>query len=414
MTAKPPSLAELELAAVCVENQPNAPALASFAYDVLSTWADGRSLFSGQKFMAERAARCGVNRENASTELGNVLTMLERGARASAEVALISAFAARGWSAAFDAAIGGERAKLAERFVTQLDWIEAGTDYRVTPYIERLLGQHAARGLLDALYRAVLREDTADETVDVAVRARNAARLTVLARARAETAHHALRALRRQAQDPATRALAAALSSEGDASLESKEAAPVGLRVTGVSRTPSRSLPVALLRWLSGFALLQALQQFFCFLVALRRELELELRGEELRVRSRTLFMGRMLGSTEASYEVWRVTGAFRRARFALLRTVVGVLSLSLGVLIGGYLVFDGARGGAPLLLLVGAAVVAAGSSVDLALNVLLPARDASVEVQVDLRGARSLRLGRVEQGDADRLLHALSLRLAR
>ena len=66
------------------------------------------------------------------------------------------------------------------------------------------------------------------------------------------------------------------------------------------------------------------------------------------------------------------------------------------------------------MLLLVGAAVVAVGSSVDLALNVLLPARDASVDVQLDLRGARSLRLGRVGQADADRLLNALSLRLAR
>jgi len=412
MSALPPNPAELEQAAACVERQPNAPALAAFAYDVLATWADGRSMFSGQKFMAERAARCGVNRENASTELGNVLVMLERGARASAEVALISAFAARGFSAAFDAANSGERRKLAERFVIQLDWLEAATDYRVTSYIERLLGQPAAQGLLDALYRAVLRDDTPDQAVDVGVRARNAARLTVLSRAHNDMAQNALRSLRRQAQDPATRALSEALSSGTEP--ESREIVLEGFRVRGVSRTPSRSLPVALLRWLSGFALLQALQRFLCFLVALRRELEVELRGEALRVRSRTLFMGRTLRSSEACYEVWRVTGAFRRARFALLRSVIGVIALSLGVLIGGYLVFDGSRGGAPLLLLLGAAVVAAGSSVDLALNVLLPARHARVDVQVDLRGARSLRLGRVEQADADRLLHALSLRLSR
>jgi hypothetical protein len=412
MSALPPTPAELEQAALCLERQPNASALAAFAYDVLTTWADGRSLFSGQKFMAERAARCGVTRENASTELGNVLVMLERGARASAEVALISALAALGFGAVYDAAASGERPKLAERFVTQLDWVEAATDYRVTSYIGRLLGQPAANGLLDALQRAVLRDDSADEIVDVAVRARNAARLTVLSRAKSETAHNALRALRRLAQDPATRALADAFSNVP--ALESQEVPLEAFRVSGVSRTPSRSLPIALLRWLSGFALLQGLQRFACFLVALRRELELELRGEALRVRSRTLFMGRTLRSSEAFYEVWRVTGAFRRARFALLRSVVGVLSLSLGVLIGGYLVFDGSRGGAPMLLLLGAGVVAAGSSLDLALNVLLPARDASVDVQVDLRGARSLRLGHVEQAEADRLLHALSMRLSR
>jgi hypothetical protein len=404
---------ELDQAAACVERQPNAAALAAVAYDVLCSWADGRSLFGGQKFMVEVATRCGVTHATAATALGNVLELLELGAQSSAEVALISAFAARGFADAFAAATGSEQSRLADQFVGRLDWLEVATDYRVTPYIDRLLGRAAARGLLDATYRAVLRDDSADAKVDVAVRARNAARLSVLARAGDPTAQSELRALRKQALDPTSRALAAALVNE--AVVEATEAAlDEPLYVSGVSRPPSRSLPVALLRWLSGFALLQAVQRFLCFVVALRRELEVELRGEALRVRSRTLLMGRTLRSTDACYELWRVTGAFRRARFALLRAVIGMISLSTGVLIGGYLVFDGARGGAPWLLLIGAAVVAAGSSVDLALNVLLPARHARVDVQFDLRGAGSVRLGRVPQADADRLLNALSLRLSR
>jgi hypothetical protein len=411
MSGAPPNLAELERAADCVERQANAKALAGFAYDVLTSWADGRAMFSAQRFLEERAKRHGVNRDNSATELGNVHTMLERGVRGSGEFALISAFAAAGFEAVFTSAVVGERAGLADQFVGQLDWLEAATDFRVTPLAPRLLGEAARRALFDALGRAVLREDFAGEPVDVAVRARNAARLTTLAQARSESARNVLRSLRHEAKDSATRALAGALLADAE---QGAGGAEQGLRVSGIMRPPSRSLPIALLRWLSGFALLQAAHRFLCFLLALRRELDLELRGESLQVRSRTLLMGRTLRTTEACYEVWRVTGAFRRARFALLRSVVGVLSLSLGVLIGGYFVFDGARGGAPLLLLVGAAVVAMGSSIDLALNILLPARHARVDVQVDLRGARSLRLGRVEQADADRLLQALSLRLSR
>jgi len=45
---------------------------------------------------------------------------------------------------------------------------------------------------------------------------------------------------------------------------------------------------------------------------------------------------------------------------------------------------------------------------------VLWPAVTARVDLQVDLRGARSVRVGRVEQEQADRLLEALSLRLSR
>ena len=413
MMALVSTIADRDAAVQCVERQPNALSLAALAYDVLCIWADGRSLFSGQKLMADRAARCGVTRDNANTDLGNVLGMLERGAQASVEVALISAFAARGFDAAYQAADGTERARLADQFVAQLDWLEAATDYRVTAYLDRLFGQESARGLVDALYRAVLRDDSSDPDVDVNLRARNAARLSILARVPSHTAHSGLRALRKQAKDPANRALAAAFVEEPVT--ESHEVAiEPGFVVSGISRTPSRSLPIALLRWFSGFALLQAVQRFFCFIVAMRRELEVELRGEALRVRSRTLLMGRTLRTTEAYYEIWRISGAFRRARFALLRSVVGVISLSLGILLGGYLVFDAARGGAPWLLLVGALVVAVGSSVDLALNVLLPARDARVDVQLDLRGARSLRLGRVVEADADRLLAALAVRMAR
>ena len=49
----------------------------------------------------------------------------------------------------------------------------------------------------------------------------------------------------------------------------------------GISRAPSRSFPVALLRWLSGFAVLQALKRFLFTLLALRRELEIELRDAQ-------------------------------------------------------------------------------------------------------------------------------------
>jgi hypothetical protein len=402
--------AEHEQAARSVALQANALDLAAFAYDVVASWAVARSLSSGPNFIAERAARFGVTHDNAATELGNLLVMLERGARGSAELALVSAFALRGFDRMFVAAQGGEQQACAERFVSQLDWIELATDYRLTPYIERLLGEPARLALIEALCGAILRDDPSADapTLDVAQRARNAARISVLARLRNSAAHDALRRLRKNAKDPATRALASSLAP--DSAFEDADV----LRVSGIARTPSRSLPVALLRWLSGFALLQAVHRLGCFLVALRRELEVELRGEALQVRSRTSLMGRTLRSSEAFYDIWRVTGVLRRARFALLRSVVGVLSLSLGVLFGGYLVFDGARGGAPLLLLLGAAVVALGSSVDLALNVLLPARGARVDVQVDLRDARSLRLGRVQQADADRLLQALALRLGR
>lgn len=415
-----PNPSELDQALGCVEKQANAELLGAFAYDVAIACADARTLQLPAGQVIDRAAKFGVSFENAVCELGNLLIMLERGPRGGAEFGLLSAFAARGFASVLAALPEAERAATADALVSRLDWLELATDYRIASCLLRLLDDSLREVVLEAFHRALQRDDAENSAPDGTARARNAYRLNVLAAApngngvaapRGEAGKRALRSLRQKARDPITRALAAVLLGE---LARDEGLAHAALRIAGESRSPSRSLPIALLRWLSGFALLSALERLVCYLVAMRRELEIELRGETLCVRGRTSLFGRTLRSSEACYEVWRVTGAFRRARFALLRTVIGVLSVSLGILVGGYLVFDGARGGAPLLLWIGAGVVAIGSSIDLVLNVLLPASAARVDVQVDLRDAGSLRLGRVEQADADRLLEALSLKLSR
>jgi hypothetical protein len=212
------------------------------------------------------------------------------------------------------------------------------------------------------------------------------------------------------ARDPATKAVSRALlgdhAKQGFAGVHP-------LRVHGLARGPSRRVPFAIIRWVTGIALLSALYRAACFLLALRREAEIELEGGILRVRGRTTFLGNTVRSTEACYTLDRISGAFRRARFALLGSAVGVISLSAGVLLGGHLLFDGVRGGAPFLLIAGAAAVLIGAGIDLAIEVLLPARKGQVELQVDVLGARSVRVSRVPLPDADRLLSALAERVA-
>jgi hypothetical protein len=406
-----PSHVELAHAGRCLERHANRQALSLLAAEVMASWADARALVLDPKDLAERAARAGIDHANAGSELGNLFRLLERGPGDGAEFALVSVFAAHGFGHALDAAHDGELEVLSDRLVARIDWVEAATDYRIGSYVLRGLSEPAQQALLDALRRAVLREDLEQTVRDPAARARNALRLTTLASARGERAKSALRKLKRQADDPATRALAELLL--GELAQDASAAGPV-LRIAGVSRSPSRGLPLLLLRWLSGFALLQALQRVVYFVIALRRESEIELRGDALWVRAQTRLFGRTLRSSEGCYEINRVTGAFRHARFALLRSVLGVLALALGLSCGGYLLFDGARGGAPWLLLLGVLLVQLGGGTELLLNVLLPARVARVDVQLDLRGARSLRLGHVVQTDADRLLEALSLRLSR
>jgi len=408
----PATAAELEAALECVQHVRRGRVLGAFVYDILGHMADARSLHCERSHVLSRAARFDVRPDNAGTGLGNVLTLLERGPEDSAELALVCAFAAHGFLLALSDMPARERAVAAERLVARLDWLELGTDYRLLACLMRRLQSDRAEhaGVLrQALFRAVLRDDAATGHALPRVRAHNAWRMSTLAQLGGEHSVRVLRALRDQARDPATHALALA-----HLSALAREDRKSALLVHGVSRAPSRSFPVALARWLSGYAVLQALERLLFMLLALRRELIVELRDETLWVRRRTLFLGRTLRSSEACYALHQVTGAFRRARFALLRSLVGVLSLSLGIFIGGCLLLDASRGGAPVLLVIGAGLVAAGAGLDLALNVLWPATTARVDLQVELRGARPVRVGRVEQVDADRLLEALSLRLSR
>lgn len=388
-------------------------ALGLLASQTLASMADAHTATCDRQLLHSRAARLKLKGESTRIDQGDVLSMLENGPRDANETACLSAFAASGFITSLTELPEAERRTMAERWVRRLDWIELATDFRITACLKPLLvaaDSEVVSMWRRALFQAVLRDDGALTGVDARARARNALRVSALAQIHGEETVLLLRSLRDCARDPSLRALAVSLLSE----LVGRDAAHGSpLKINGTARSPSRSMPKAILRWLSGFALLSGLQRLVFSLVSLRRELQIELREEALWVRWNTAFFGKTVRTTDARYELQRVTGAFRRARFALLSTLISVLSLSVGVLFGGYFLFDGARGGAPMLFLVGAGLIAAGAGVDLILNVWWPARSAQVELQIDLRDAPSLRVGNVPQADADRMLDALALRLS-
>jgi hypothetical protein len=408
MSDEPVRAQDLATAVACVKAHAHADALGAFAYDVLSAQAEGRSLFAGKKFMSQRATEHHVERDAAATDLGNLLTILERGPSGRSELALIAAFAVHGFARAWLADGEPERAERARKLVAHLDWLQAATAYRVMPALEPLLPPPACQAIYEALAAAVLRDDSTQPAVDVAARARNIARLVALAEVPLDAARPLLERVRKQAKDPVTRASAAALLGEALADPSREK-----LRVFGTVAPASRRPLPAVLRWITGWAVLHFAYRVLCFLLRVQRELELELDGSALRVRGRTGILGRSVRQWNAAYSAERVSGALRRARFALLRTIIGALALCSGVLLGGHLAFEGARGGASILLPLAALVTALGAGLDLALYVLGDALHGRVELQLDVSGARSIRLSGVALADADRFLEALAERLA-
>lgn len=383
--------------------------LASLAYDTLSRQAEGRAFYTAQNVVRARAQEHGVTYDGAATEAGNLLAILERGAQKPLERALVAAFAVAG----FGDALSGDDEKTASarvsRFVRHADWLEVSTDYRVYPFVDALLDVQAAARVYRELAQAVVDEAAGRDGEQARVRARNAARLTALASSSAEAAREALRAIvRSTALDEPTRLLASTLAGDGAA-----EAVTVAPRVAGRLGRPPRRGIVDVLGWVSGIAILLWALRGLAFVLGLRRDAELRLGARELEVRTKVSLFGRTVREREQTIRLEALESAAREVRYPAIHLLVGALALSAGVLVGGLVLFDGARSGELVLVSLAALLVLGGAGLDLALDVLVSARRGRVVLDVRARGQRPLRVAGVSIEEADAFLRALRARVA-
>ncbi|MET0387990.1 MAG: hypothetical protein ABW321_18605, partial [Polyangiales bacterium] len=132
-----PSDAELDHALACVERTAKAAVLGAFVYEALGTAADARCVVLAPARLKACAARFGVSRSNTDTEHGNLLGLLARVSHNTREIALLSAFAARGFIASLEGLPMRQRAARADRLVARLGWLERASALRVTACLLR-------------------------------------------------------------------------------------------------------------------------------------------------------------------------------------------------------------------------------------------------------------------------------------
>ena len=407
---------ELERAASALGALPAVDRLAALGFDVLSRQAEGKSLYAGKKFAQGRAQAHGVKRNEADTPLGNVVAIVERGADGATQQALLAALFVRGFGDAVKAR-PDERAALLARFVEHCEWLELSAGQRVWPLLPQVLPPPLVDDVLGALGAAALQLETPPRTSaagpsrDPRARARAAGRIALLAEANGDAARAALGRIAAEHGDDFVRGLAAlALGGPRDSS----RAAITNCSVRGATGPRRRSNLGALLAWLSGVALAQWLGQALLFAIGFRREVELSLRGDALRVRTRTQLLRRTISDEERVHPVDELRTAQRTARYPVIYAAVGTVCFALGVLLGGSLGFDALRAGEPALLRWAALWVFAGSALDLALNVLVPAGQSRVALDLDLGKGTHAWVTAVPLADADRFIEALWQRLER
>ncbi|MCB9593405.1 MAG: hypothetical protein H6719_11795 [Sandaracinaceae bacterium] len=403
-TTDPPPVRpqDLDRAVEALEAVEDRAPLAALARDVLSGQAEGRALFAGAKLAQKKAEERSVTSKSAETGAGNLLSILERGAKAPLERALVAAFAVAGLEDAL--AEGSDEKSIVFRFVKHADWLEVSGDYCVYPLVDRLLSDERAELVWAELAQRVVDEAAGRDGDRPEVRARNAARLTALAGSSSASAKKALRGVvGTSALDEATRTLASTLAGDG-----ADESAAVGVTVTGaLGPAPSRGA-AQVVRWITGWAILVWIARALGYLLGLRSRAELRLARGQLEVRTHLSMFGRTVREAEETWKLEALDGASRRVRYPSLHLVVGALALSAGILFGSLVLFDGVRSGELVLVLAAAGIVIAGAGLDLLLVVLLPARRGHVVMDLAGRSRRPLRLTSVPIEQADTFLRAL------
>ncbi|MGE0786883.1 MAG: hypothetical protein AB7S26_14520 [Sandaracinaceae bacterium] len=393
----------VEQAVAAVRACDSRDALAALAYDVLSSQAEGKALLSGAKYIEGKAKAHEVERDDAETEAGNVLAILERGASEPLERALIGALAVAGLEAAL-ADDEDDRSKRVFRFVSHADWLEVATDLVVLPFVDPLLDEAHAASVWREVAQRVADQAAGRDGELPRTRARNAARLSALASSPSEAARGALRSVvRSTALDEPTRMLASALAGDG-----ATEAASVQPELEGVLMRAPRGGIVEVLRWLSGWALVSWLVRGALFLLGARRNARVRLSAGQLEVRTTTTLLGRTVRESQESLRVDALDSASRAVRYPAIHLMVGVIALSFGVLAGGLVLFDGVRSGELVLLTIACGLLLGGAALDLGLDVLVPARRGRVTVDLRARAQRPMRVSRVPLEQADAFLRAL------
>jgi hypothetical protein len=332
--------------------------------------------------------------------------MLERGPESAAQWALLSALFVRGFAQAVQAR-PGERRALCSKLALHCDWLELDSPYRVLALVETLLEPQLAGDVHAAIVELVLRDGAPGEPADAALRARNAGRIAALGAARTEAARGGLERIESSARDPFSRALAAVALGRAPRMPEPS------CRVRGRAGSFPRGPVATLLSWISGLTLLRWVSQLLLGALGYRRDVEVELCGDAVRLRTTARLLGRELRSAEQVHPIAGLHFARRATRYPALYLVLGAFCFALGLLGGGVFAWDALRLGDGSLLWIASLLLLAGVGLDLALDVLLPGKRGSVALDLALERKQRVRIVGVPLADADALLAALSRRIA-
>ena len=337
-----------------------------------------------------------LKEEDAKTDLGNVFTVLEHGPKTADERALVKALWAH--------VIAESRSLSAEEedeLVSRTLWLAAFTPFDATLLLDRALGDAG-----DAFWPALgerLRRIDAGET-DSAGSAEGLAAAVALRSSSSSAASKEMGRLATRVQDPGIRALL----EKPEKADKPRDVTPIDL--TGELATPPRHplvttlLAVTGLLFISAFVRIGARAAF-----GYRRPAEVLLTAGSVRVRARTLILGRPVRERDIVLARAGLARAIREVRYPRAAFYAGLLCLALGSLLGVHTFVDGVRSASPSLLFYGLLVIAIGIGLDFLLAMLDRGRPGTCGVVFVTRDGSATAVRGVDATLAERALRQLA-----
>jgi len=333
-----------------------------------------------------RADELKLGTDDAKTDFGNALAVLELGPQDDAERARAGALFAHALAES-PGIHGGEQAE-EDRVAGDALWLATHTPFDATRLFDRALGESAGE-----MWGAV-----ADR-----VRRVDQGKLATLGRGEALVGCAALAMSSSQSAQKHANILAADVSDPMLARVLSGRPRGAQERITGEMVTPPRSMVVTALLAVTGILFITHAARLLARLaLAYRRPAEVTLSADSVLIHSRTELLGRTLRDREIVFARTSLVRATREVRYPRLALYSGLLALAVGSYVGLVTFVDGVRAASPSLLLVGIAIVAIGIGLDFALSSLMPGASGRCSVVFEPRRGSSVCVGYVDAKRAD------------
>lgn len=305
-----------------------------------------RAPFADATTLEAARSELGLAREDGETPFGNAISVLERGPEDAAERALVEALAAH---AIAEAPAGDDAEGTHARDLLRLS-ARFGVD--AFPLVDRALGDGALE-LWEGVGEAVRRGESG-----ASARAEAIVGAAALASAESEAARLVRKKVVSHLRDP----LLVRVLGEGEGRGNDAAERRIEGELTHGARSPLRTTLLAVSGLLFAISLLRLLG---ALALVYRRPAEVLVSKSGIRVRAKTVLLGRTLREIDTHIATSALVRASREVRYPRLGLYAGLFALALGSYVGLSTFVDGVRAASPSMLLAGVVIVALGVALD-------------------------------------------------